>query len=68
MYTDQYLFDNGAASGSTIVMTPNAFMTDKAWLQSTPHIIAGIRAMDFLKDNPRRSSAAPGHRPATSWS
>jgi cyclophilin family peptidyl-prolyl cis-trans isomerase len=32
-YTDAYLVQEGCAEGSTIAMTPNAIMTDEAWIE-----------------------------------
>ena len=41
-YTDKFLQDNGAAEFSSIVMTPNAFLTDDSWRQIVPLLIKGI--------------------------
>ena len=41
-YTDKWLLDHGAAAGSTIVMTPTAFMTEQAWDTMTPSDIKGL--------------------------
>ena len=38
--------------GSCIVMTVNGFMTEQAWLEMAPSMIAGIRAMPVIVDNP----------------
>ena len=51
-YTDKFLFDNGCEEGSTLVMTENAYMTDEAWVELTPHLIRGYRAMQYVCDNP----------------
>uniref|UniRef100_A0A7S2XM23 Uncharacterized protein n=1 Tax=Attheya septentrionalis TaxID=420275 RepID=A0A7S2XM23_9STRA len=52
-FTDAYLKRYGAAEGSTIVMTPTAFVTEVAWLEMTPFVIKGIRAVDVVKANPQ---------------
>lgn len=39
-YKDKFLIDNGAAKGSTIAMTENAFMTIEAWEEITPGVSA----------------------------
>ena len=44
-YTDEFLQANGAAEFSSIVMTPNAFLTDEAWKQIVPLLIKGLRKM-----------------------
>lgn len=51
-YTDQFLVNNGAAKGSTIVMTPTGYMTEEAWIEMAPSIADGIRAMPVIVDNP----------------
>ena len=38
-----FLHKNGAAMNSNIVMTENAFLTDEAWKEICPQLIAGIR-------------------------
>lgn len=43
---------HGAAFGSTIAMTPNAYLTDDAWNEVAPSICAGIHSMPVIKDNP----------------
>jgi hypothetical protein len=43
---------HGAPPGSTIIMTPNAYMTDEAWIELAPGLCAGIRAMPVIKDHP----------------
>jgi hypothetical protein len=35
----------GAPKGLKIVMMPNAYMTDEAWVEAVPHIAKGIRGM-----------------------
>lgn len=52
-FTDAFLKRNGAAEGSTICMTPSAYMTEEAWEAITPSIVKGIRSMPFIKDNPQ---------------
>ena len=53
-YTDKWLMDNGAAAGSTIVMTPTAFMTEQAWEAMTPSVIKGLRsASSIVNANPQ---------------
>ena len=47
-YTDKWLMDNGAAAGSTIVMTPTAFMTEQAWEAMTPSVIKGLRSASSI--------------------
>lgn len=41
-FTDKWLMDNGAAIGSTVAMTPTAFITEEAWEEPTPHIVKGL--------------------------
>jgi len=43
-FTDQFLENNGAAPGSTILMTPNAFMTDEAFDSMAHNLATGTRA------------------------
>ena len=42
-FTDEYLHRHGAAKFSSIIMTPNGFLTDEAWQQIVPLLIKGIR-------------------------
>jgi hypothetical protein len=51
-FNDAFLERHGAAKGSSIVMTPTGFMTDKAWLEVTKKQVEGIRAMPVVCDNP----------------
>jgi hypothetical protein len=51
-FTNDFLQRHGMAIGSTIVMTENAYMTDKAWLESSQSIVKGYRSMPFVTDNP----------------
>ena len=48
-FTDQFLVKHGMAKGSTIIMTPTAFVTEEAWEEMTPFVIKGIRSMDVIK-------------------
>jgi len=53
-FTDAFLREHGAAEGSTIVMTPTAFMTTESWEEMTPSIIKGLRAISaIVKANPQ---------------
>ena len=52
-FTDNFLERHGLAPGSTIIMTPNAYMTDEAWLLATKAIVKGYRSMPGMKDNPQ---------------
>ena len=52
-YTDTMLKENGAEHGPEVVMTENDFMTEEAWLEFTPKLIEGYRAMPFICDNPQ---------------
>ena len=45
-YIEKWLMKNGAAVGSTIIMTLNVFMTEETQGNSTPHICHGIRQAD----------------------
>jgi hypothetical protein len=42
----------GAAKYSTIVMTPNAYMTDEAWAKVAVSLCLGIREMEVIRDYP----------------
>jgi hypothetical protein len=52
-FTDEFLVRHGAKPGSTIAMTPSAYMTEEAWLEITPNIIKGIRSMPSVRHNPQ---------------
>jgi len=41
-----------APEGSEVIMTPNAFMTDDAWLQMVPKLCKSIRNMEVIRDHP----------------
>jgi hypothetical protein len=51
-FTPKYLVKHGAAPGSSVVMTPNAFMTESAWLEMAVSRADGIRAMPVIRDHP----------------
>jgi hypothetical protein len=51
-YTDEFLVTMGAAPGSCVVMTPNAYMTKAAWAEIAPKIARGIRQLPFVRDHP----------------
>ena len=52
-YIDKLLLTNGDTIGSTIIMTPTAFMTEEAWENATPKIIERLRDNDpIVKANP----------------
>ena len=51
-YTQDFLLKFGAAVGSIFVMTPSAFMTEKAWGDMMDSILPGIRQMPFIRDHP----------------
>jgi hypothetical protein len=43
--TDKFLIKEGCAKGSTIAMTPNAFMTDEAWKEISPKVCVYVIAV-----------------------
>lgn len=51
-YDSQFLQTHGAAPGSTIEMTPTAFMTEEAWENMAQARADGIRAMPVICDHP----------------
>jgi hypothetical protein len=51
-YSSAFLQRHGAAAGSSITMTPTAFMTEKAWVEMAPARAAGIRSMAVIRDHP----------------
>ena len=77
-WTDAFLVAHGAAPGSTIVMTDSGYMTEEAWRECAPSVIAGIRNMPVINfthgggmdDNSprdrRRSHCRDRHRPGAS--
>jgi hypothetical protein len=42
-FTNAFLEEHGAAPGSILVMTPNGYMTEEAWVKIAPSIASGIR-------------------------
>jgi hypothetical protein len=38
-----------APVGSEVIMTPNAYMTDEAWLENFPRLCVSIRNMDIIE-------------------
>ena len=53
-YTDDFLIKYGCRKGSTIVMTPNTFMTTEAWEQMNPNICCGLRSINpYVEANPQ---------------
>ena len=52
-YTDDFLVKFGCRKGSTIIMTPNAFMTTEAWEKMTPYVCRGLREINpYVEANP----------------
>lgn len=51
-YSDAWVVRHGGGPGSGFVMTPNAFMTDEAWLHLAEAHAKGIRQMPVIKDHP----------------
>ena len=54
---DRYKFKNlhkgfKAPEGYEVVMTPNAFMYDEAWLEIIPKLCKSIRRQEIIRDNP----------------
>ena len=45
VFSDEFLRAQGAPPYSTVVMTPNGFLTDEAWVLIVPHLIKGTRAV-----------------------
>ena len=43
-YTDKFLRENVASPGSTVLMTPVAFMTKEAWISASSPIVCGLRS------------------------
>ena len=48
-FTDKYLENEGAAPGSTIVMTENAFMTDEAWEEVSAKVGMRFRSLTIRR-------------------
>ena len=42
-FTDKFLEEQGAAKHSTVIMTPNGFLTDEAWVELSPKLCDGLR-------------------------
>lgn len=51
-FTDNFLVENGAADGSTIVMTATGYMTEEAWVELAPKMAYGLRGLPVVKDTP----------------
>ena len=51
-YTDDFLINHGAPTGSLIVLTPTGYMTEEAWLEMAPSIAGGIRRVPVVVDKP----------------
>jgi hypothetical protein len=51
-YTDKFLVDKGAPPGSTIAMTLTGYMTEEAWVEMSPAIADGLRALPVVRDMP----------------
>jgi hypothetical protein len=50
--SDYKLIDkHGAPPGSTVIMTPSGYMTDKAWEKMVPALTLGIRQMPVIHDH-----------------
>ena len=41
-----------ASEGYEVIITPNAFMTDKAWLKIVPKLCRSIRNQEVIRDHP----------------
>ena len=52
-FTKKILEKHGLAPGYTIVMTPNAYMTDEAWVLILKAVLKGYRSIPFVRDNPQ---------------
>jgi hypothetical protein len=53
-FNDAFLLRNGAAVGSTIIMTETAYMTTDAWEEMTPSVCKGLRNMNqYVAANPQ---------------
>ena len=50
-FTNKLLEKHGLAMGSTIVMTPNAYMTYRVCVLVSKAVMKGYRLMPFLHDN-----------------
>lgn len=52
LFTDEFLVQQGAKPGSTVVMTESAYMTDKAFDDIAVQLCKGIRSVPIVKDHP----------------
>ena len=52
-FTNKFLDKHGVVTGSTIVMTPNAYITDKDWVLVSKSVVKGYRLIPFVCDNPQ---------------
>ena len=52
-FINKCLEKHGLTPVSTIVMTPNAYMTDKAWVLVSKVVVKGYRSMSFVRCNPQ---------------
>ena len=43
IFTDEFLEQHGAAKFSSVIMTPNGFLTDEAWMEIVPKLCDGLR-------------------------
>ena len=43
-----------APEGSAVIMTPNLFITDEAWIEMVPNICKGICNMYIIRNHPYR--------------
>jgi hypothetical protein len=51
--SDYNLIDkHGAPPGSTVIMTPSGYMTDKAWEKVVHALALGISRMPVIRDHP----------------
>jgi hypothetical protein len=51
-FNSAWLQRHGAATGSNIVMTPSAFMTDAAWVEMALGRAKGFRGLPVIRDHP----------------
>ncbi len=52
MHKNNFARIHKAPTGSYVMMTPNADMTNKAWMEINPSLCDGIRAMEGIKNHP----------------
>jgi hypothetical protein len=48
MHKNNFACVHKAPIGSYVMMTPNAYMTNEAWMEITPSLCNGIRAMEGI--------------------